>query len=219
MSSKSKAKIDWFNHLISLVVVFLGVTAGFILQNKKESSLNRSLEDKYLANFIADVEENISSLHKAILNDSLWISSNSYALNEISNNSLSFDSACQIVKSMLFLDEFKEQSVTYENMINSGNLNLISNYKLKQQIVSYHKRMDDFQMLNTVFKDYVNITFMPFIIKNFDVFKEKFNDPTIHKKIEFRNIFGAYFIYKQQMLDEYKDMVNKSEEFKSLLEK
>lgn len=59
-------------------MVFLGVTAGFVLQNTKELKQNRGLELKYMEGFKDDVVQNMGSLTEMVENDSAWILTNSY---------------------------------------------------------------------------------------------------------------------------------------------
>jgi len=66
-------KIKWTKLAIELIVVFLGVSAGFLLQNRKEASANKEQEQKYLQGFLADVNVNINELEESVIDDSLLL--------------------------------------------------------------------------------------------------------------------------------------------------
>lgn len=213
----SMKKIKWTTHLIELVVVFLGITAGFVLQNKKEQNADKELEQKYTEGIQVDVLENIRNLKECIQRDSFWLAQSKYALKLIATDSLSLDSANALIKTMIFYSEFEEQNTTYENITNSGNLNLIEDYDLKQKIVAYHKELENFKLLEIYFREYFTGTLMPFTMDNFDLFTEKLTVPKSHKSILFQNIFGTQYSLTQQRYKGYSDLLNESKKMEKLL--
>ena len=217
MKSTFVKKINWTNHIIELLVVFLGITAGFVLQNDKEQNQNKEFEQKYIVGFRDNVAENIESLQEGIQRDSLWLAESTYALKLIATASLKLDSANSLIKSMIYYSEFSEQTTTYENILNSGNLNLIEDYDLKQKIVEYHKGLEDFQLLETYFHDYFSETLMPFLMINYDLFNQKLTISNTHKSILFKNIFGTHFSLTQQRFEGYKRLLDESMKMEKLL--
>ena len=111
---------------------------------------------------------------------------------------------------MIFYSEFSEQITTYENILNSGNLNLIKDYDLKQKIVEYHRDIENFQLLETYFHDYFSETFMPFLMINYDLFSQKLTISNTHNSILFKNIFGTHFSLTQQRHEGYKGLLDES---------
>lgn len=210
-------KINWANHIIELLVVFLGITAGFVLQNDKEQSQNKEFEQKYIVGFRDNVAENIESLQEGIQHDSLWLAESTYALKLIATDSLRLDSANSLIKSMIYYSELSEQTTTYENILNSGNLNLIEDYDLKQKIVEYHKGLEDFHLLEAYFHDYFSETLMPFLMINYDLFSQKLTVSNAHKSILFKNIFGTHFSLTQQRHEGYKRLLDESIKMEKLL--
>ena len=206
-------ELNWTKLILELLVVFLGVTGGFILQNQKEKSNNQDLEIKYLEGFNTDLQENIIGINSFIKKDSNWLESNKYALKQIATDSLTIDSANALIKSMVFFAEFTEQTATYENILNSGNLNLISDYTVKQSIVSYHQDLQDFQFLQDYYKQFIENSFMPFIMTEFDLFKTQLTNPEIQKTIQFKNIIGTYYSLTQQRLKAFQELLEKSNSF------
>ena len=64
---------EWGKLFFELVVVFLGVTAGFVLNNFRMEQEEKKLEDKYLESFLQDVEFDIPALENAVRTDSVWL--------------------------------------------------------------------------------------------------------------------------------------------------
>lgn len=57
-------EVNWTALLLEMVVVFLGVTAGFLLNSWQSERADRELEQKYIADFIDDVNGNIDDLEE-----------------------------------------------------------------------------------------------------------------------------------------------------------
>ena len=210
-------KINWANRLAELLVVFLGVSAGFILQNYKENLQDEKLEQYYIASFIDDANTNILSLRNQITKDSLWIENNSYAIKLILVDSLSYDSACSLVTKMVMFSEFSEQTNTYEDIISSGNLNLIKNYTVKKEIISYYKSLKDIEIIDVFFKDYFSDNLMPFVMHKYDLVNHKILPIDAYKSIEFINVYVGYYSYSQQRINTHKELLEQSINLRELL--
>ena len=213
-----KKKIDWLNHSISLIVVFLGVTAGFILQNQKDNASDRDLEKKYISSFINDIDNNIEELKNLIENDSLWLGNNMYSAVYIMGDTLSYDSACSLIKSMVYFSEFSEQTDTYEDISGSGNLNLIKDFEMKNEIIAYHKSLKDYGFLERYSQEYYSTNFLPFIMNNFDLFTNIIIPKEIYKTVKFKNVVGGFISYTQQRIFAHKELLEESYNLKALLE-
>ncbi len=141
---KSKNKIqkirdyDWKKLFFELVVVFLGVTAGFLLNNRQLEKQDERLKIKYMNGFLQDVTTNITELKTSIESDSLWLNRVKPKLITIQKGTITVDSANAVIKQIISISKVGIQTGTYEDITNSGNLNIISDYNLKKQIVDYH---------------------------------------------------------------------------------
>ena len=215
---KQSNSINWTKLLLELMVVFLGVSAGFLLQNRKEDSGNRELEQKYIQGFVSDVNLNIEDLREAIEEDSLLLEDTKYAIPLIINDSLSLDSANSLIGRVAKFSEFTAHVITYENITNSGSLNLISKYEMRHQIVEYHKSFEDFKLLELYFRNHISNDFMPFLINRYDIFNQELEDYATVKTLRFHNIFAIHFSLTQQRLEGYKRLLKESEEIKKILE-
>lgn len=215
--TRNVKELNYTKLFLELLVVFLGVTAGFLLQNQKEMTQNDELEQKYLAGFYTDVNLNITKLDSLIILDSIWVVTNTSALKQIAQDSFSIDSANALIMKMLSYSEYTKQTSTYENIINSSNLNLIKNYELKLQIVEYHKSLEDFTILEHYLKDFHTQHLIPYVLNNFDVFGRKLNDPEQRKSIYHKNLMGIYYSLINQRWEVYKELMIESTELRDAL--
>jgi hypothetical protein len=212
-----KRKINWLEQGVSLLVVFIGISAGFILQNHKEALQDRKLERKYIESFLNDAEVNIKNLEDYIENDSLWIEENKYAIKLIITDSLTYDSACALMQNMVVFSEFVEQVDTYEDILNSGNLNLIKHYSVKKQIIAYHKKLREFEFLEEYFQEYFSNHLMPFLMAKVDVFKQKIIPVEAYKSVEFTNVYAGFYSLVQQRLAGCQELLKESQNMKNEL--
>ena len=214
-----RSNINWLATIIELFVVFLGVTAGFVLQNYNQGKSEKELEAKYLQGFRDDVTENIASLESQYDSDSVWLFTHHYAILQIVKDSLRSDSAALILESMAMFSKFTAQNVTYLNVTNSGNLGLIRDYDLRQHLVKYHMELDEFNLLEEYYHDYHKKDLIPYLIRNFDIFKKVFALSSGHQQLEFQNLFASTFSFKQQRIEGYHDLIESSNTLLAELDK
>jgi hypothetical protein len=59
-------KINWIEQVVSLIVVIIGISAGFILNEHRGNSYEHGLELKYLQGYQDNISSNISNLDEVI---------------------------------------------------------------------------------------------------------------------------------------------------------
>ena len=205
-----KVNYYWQRLFMELLVVFLGVTAGFLLNNWQLQEKDQVLEEKYLESFIEDVNSNIAELKKAINADSMWLARARPKLLLMKEGAISIDSANSLVRQIVSISRIDIQTGTYEDITNSGNLNLLSNYKVKKQIVDYHVEISGIEFIDTYFYDFFNDYVMPFVIEHYSVLKEKLIDARIIKSDRFGNIITSYYAVMQQRKAAYDNLLKQS---------
>ena len=223
--NESKIKLEkiknyhWSKLVLELVVVFLGVTAGFLLNNWQNQRQTFILEKKYLHGFLQDINSNIAELDRAIKTDSLWMKSARPKLLVMKTRTLKPDTANALFKMIVNISRADIQTGTYEDIINSGNLNIINDYKLKKRIVEYHVAVSGVKFIEDYFYRYFNQFVMPFIFSNYNVLKENFDNPEIIKTSKFSNVITEYYSMVQQQMVSYKGLLKNSYDLRNSLRK
>ena len=203
-------KYDWQKLLLELVVVFLGVTAGFLLNNWQNQKQTSSLEKKYLNGFLQDANANISELNNAVKADSLWLHNVKPKLLDLRNGKLKPDSANGLFKMIVNISKADIKTGTYDAIVNSGNMNIISNYVIKKQIVDYSSSISGTRYIEDYFYQYFNEFVMPFVFSNYNILKGAFDNPGIIKTTKFSNVVTGYYSMVQQRLASYKKLLDDS---------
>jgi len=208
---------DWKRLFLELLVVFLGVTAGFLLNSWQLERQDEDIANKYMDGFLHDVNANIVGFEEAIAEDSLWLIYTTPSLRSIQNGSVSVDSANVVLKQIVSISSLEFQTSTYEDITNSGKLNIISDYDLKKQIVDYHVTILGVGFIDDYFYDFFNDFSMPFIFSNFSVLNGRLAVPEIRNSIEFANVIAGYYSMVQQRQSAYQKLLDESHALKSYL--
>ena len=218
-SKKSFFEKDFSKLFFELIVVFLGVTAGFLLNNWKEKSSNKEIEKKYLENFADDIESNNTQLLKEIRKDSLWIKDVTPILKRIKNGNITLNLANGLLDKMTTVSMVTFKTGTYENIINSGNLNIISNYDVREQIVDYQLLLSDAKFLDDYYFQYFNEFVLPLLMTNYNFINKKITYKKVIYSTKFQNIASGYYSLKKQQKDSYKALLKSGKKLLKLLNK
>lgn len=210
---------EWGKLFFELIVVFLGVTAGFVLNNWRMEQEERKLEEKYLKSFLEDIKLDIPELEKAVETDSLWLVQGKPMLTSIVNKNIRTDSARVMIKMIVKISRLDANKSTFEEISNSGNLNILTNFELKSQIVKYYLDLGGVEFIDDYFNKYFSDFVMPFILSEYSVLTEEFKDKNVINSIRFSNVVAGYYSMVQQRVTAYKALLNDSYLLRDELEK
>jgi len=217
-TDKRLERRDWNKLVLELLVVFLGVTAGFIMNSWRTNVNDQRIEQQYLHGFLQDVEVNIPELDSSVISDSIWIMRSTPMMEMIAGNEMKLDSAISVLGQIIEISKMSLQTSTYEDITNSGNLNLIQDFKLRNHIVEYHLSMESVTFIDNWFYEYFGDYVMPFIFSEVNVLTGEFNNPELLSSHQFSNLLAGYYSMVQQRRAAYKELLDASLSFRELLE-
>lgn len=153
-------KIDWQYTFGEILIVIIGITIAFSLNRCSENAKQAKLEQQYLKSLKEDIDTDrnslSSNLEKLEKKKELLQTSFRYFNPTIpKRDSLlasSFFNSAQVI-------EFSAKNTTYQTLINSGDLNIISNFELKTSIQehyrNYGKLQQDYDRMVNISKKYI----------------------------------------------------------------
>ncbi|KAA3599124.1 MAG: hypothetical protein DWQ06_10930 [Calditrichaeota bacterium] len=200
-------EINWLKYTIELLVVILGVSIAFMLDNWKENKKNIELEKNFLSSFQNDLGkdnkdlENVISFEEKSLNELKNVIKKYAKGEEVSENEL-----FSVFQSMLSFSFIKANNNTFEFVKNSGHLAIIKNYRLKESFVAYYQKQSEVKYLEKFQSDYVNSFFLPFLNKNFDILAQEIPNKEILNSMEMKNIITGLLVLKTQSLESTKKL-------------
>ena len=197
MSFKMALKINWRYTIGEILIVIIGITIAFALNNFKDSHQNKKLRTQYLENLRSDIHEEIKQMHT--INDT--ISQKLQDINAIKPYLGSEKEERYAVISKVFdifrIVTFSPENTTYQTLINSGDMKLIDNFRLRKMIERHYNNehqavLLDYKRLENIYTTYLGA----FLINQIDYQKLRegdfsFMDETVFASI-ITSIEGSY---------------------------
>lgn len=195
------SRSHWLKLSLELIAVFVGISAGFFVNNYQQKKSDQKLELKYLESF-----------HKNLLVDSIEIKTH---IEEDQNNldisrravitmvggKLEEDSALALMSVIATFNNLNMQNATYESIVNSGHLGLIRDYELQEKLVNYYRYQESIRDVEQVYNDYVSDYVMPFFFESLDILGSSFVEGFQTDGREFKNLTAGYYIIAEQKMD------------------
>ncbi len=193
--------INWKYAIGEIVIVIIGITIAFSLNNWKEESQNLKLKRQYFESMQIDLEKEIEQLEQ---NDSSILERISkiekildYTSTEKGEPSLIFRYVFEVANTV----RFDPVNSTYQTMINSGDMKLINDFQLRRKIEEHYSShssiLKDYGRIEAISKKYI----ADFFIYEMDYDRIRKGDFSFLKKPILKNIYsslkGAYMIAKQ----------------------
>jgi hypothetical protein len=115
-----------------------------------------------------------------------------------------------MIKMILKISKLNANKSTFEEISNSGNLNILTNFELKSQIVKYYLDLGGVEFIDDYFNKYFSDFVMPFILSEYSVLTEEFKDKNVINSIRFSNVVAGYYSMVQQRVTAYQALLNDS---------
>lgn len=211
-------KIDWTSHFIELIVVFIGITAAFLLNNWRESRAEQKLELKYYSSLLKDLTDDSDALDDILSFGEHQDSVLGKFITRSIDDNFPKDSISNILIALVSISQFSAEMGTYETIKYSGNLDVFSDYELREEINSYYNKVDEAMVKQKLHSNFINSYCIPFIYKKVDIIKGKFR-PGVTIDIEFNNIVVGYKALLDQDLGAFQDLMKENMDLKLKLAK
>src|SRR5210317_1009185 len=214
---KWKLDIDWKSKLIDLLIVIIGITIAFQLNNFNESNKSNAQERDYLKSFYEENRDNELALSSA-LEFALKTKSDIDTLKQVLlSKDYEDDRIENLSASMMALSDFLPTLVTMENITQSGEFKLISDLEYRERLIDTYNSYQTTSQLESILSDYVDEYVTPFFFRNI-----RFSDFTsLHDNFkespEFENIVIGYDALLTQKLKGYEENLKKLKELNQLL--
>ncbi len=162
-------KIDWTNRLIELVVVFIGITAAFGLDNYREAQTQRELERKYIHSLQGDLRADKQQLESLVAESRSSLKQVAKLANLSNGAHISNDSLAVYASGMFRFQRFRPSRITYDALSGSGDLTVLTSFELKHQLAELYSLYEQTNEQDAVGRDHVNKYIVPYFYENFDL--------------------------------------------------
>jgi putative acetyltransferase len=219
--SKERKSFRWRDLLISkvfdLLIVIMGVSIAFQLNNLKLSADQKSLEKFYLESMVADLDKDIATYNRIIANiksdhDLIGVYLESYR-----QHTQPVDSLGYVIVQTLGFETFAGNQDTYATLLSSNGYSTLSDRTVRSRITEYYKKYGTIARFEKVYTDFLyqlNNYFSPYC----DFARAKIIDESIVDKVQTRN---NLFIAKAQLseaLEDYGEIMANAQALRASLE-
>lgn len=207
-----KGEIDWLNHGLEFAVVIIGILLAFQLNECATDSAEQKTVKNHLEEIRSETKYNDNALQASINQAESTISKLDSILVLIHAdrdynliNKLSID--------VLNLGGTYFRKNAFQNLIESGDIRFIEDFKTKQRIINlyeYYKWVEAFDEISSTLymEDYY-----PYLREHFDLVSGTTQEESIYQTRIFRNIVGAYRRTSANRLQKYRDCQDEIQEF------
>jgi len=137
------AKATWKYTLREIIIVIIGISIAFSMNKCADNVKNNKLRKEYLINLKSDVEADKVQLEKNIkaINNKLKTCAEIIPIlnSDQDPDMRSMNNIFEIVK----YENFSLKNITYKTLINSGDLKLIDDFKMKTSIQQHYSNYEE----------------------------------------------------------------------------
>lgn len=195
------SRSTWLKLSLELIAVFVGISAGFLVNSYQEYKGERKLEQKYLENFQKNLVADSILIKRHITEDQNNLDISRRATYAMTREKLPVDSALKVLSVTATFNNLNIQNATYESIVNSGNLGLIRDWALREELVNYYHFQQTIYDVEEVYNNYVNAYVMPYLFRNVDLISGDLSEDFQTDSREFKNLTAGYYSLASQKME------------------
>lgn len=198
---KKPSSFGWLRLSLELIVVFVGITGGFLFDSYREDRSDRKLEQKYLVSLHQNLIADSTLIKRHIAEDQNNLDISKMATYTMTERELPRDSALKVLSVIATFNNLNMQNATYESIVNSGSLGLISDWALREELVNYYRYQQGVRDVEVVYNAYINSYVMPFLFNSVDLITGELAADFRTDSKEFKNLTAGYYSLAEQKMD------------------
>ena len=211
-------EVDWKNHSIELIVVFIGITLAFMLNNWREDVKDNKLESQYINSFHDEIVYSNAKLNTIISTNRTKVEYLKKTIAQLKTDKLPIDSTLAVIAKMVQINLFIPKTNTYESIKNSGNFNLIDNYKIRSKIIEYYESFEGKKLIEEYYRMYIDNYLIPYFFENVDILNSKIVLEKGLDNFRLNNLIVGYYQLLVQVVDNYENIYELNKDLKLTLE-
>ena len=192
----SENRKKWTAYFLELLVVIIGISIAFALENWSEKKRNTMNEINYLESLDKDISQDINEV-QSILDSSKILVKN---INELFGALYGYTSEEMVknyhVTSAYSAPYFNSKDGTYISLLNSGTLRIIEDYELKSSIINlYNVHYDEILRQDDFIKNLVNNQIYPYMLSEVTFRADGKGITSLEplKAVKAINMLGSYY--------------------------
>ncbi len=199
------------NKILDLILVILGVSIAFQLNNWKVESDQLSLERYYLESMLGELQKEVLIIQNNVDHLKGDQKSVDASLGAIDDGSLIPDSLAVTVFEMLSFETFTANDNTFSMLENGNGMSIIKDRALRTKITEYYGRYESIRRFESVYTEFIFRMF-EFYSPHLDLRGRKFVDESVLKGTRTKN---SLLIARSQLgdgIEDYEDALRNAKE-------
>ena len=187
-----KTKLRWSEYLIELLVVIIGISIAFSIENYAANRKQKAEELQHLRGIVDDLETDarlfeefsgyVSTTLKHVKRLNQLI-----AKGESTNDSLNF-----LLMRAGWISNHAPRNISYASLKTSGGLDKLTGFELREKIIyHYEHKMGNIYFQNDIHDNYLKDFITPIQLKYADFTSKEGLDPDFFKLRENKNVFAG----------------------------
>lgn len=210
----SENRKKWTAYFLELLVVIIGISIAFALENWNESKKRTENEVNYLSSLKTDIEEDVTEIQTIMDSSQVLIQHISTLFGLLYRPEAGEQIQIHHVTSTYTAPYFNAKDGTFTSLLNSGALGIIENYQLKSQISNlYNVHYDELERLDEFVKDLVNTQIYPYMLAEiqFNPNGQGIMATAPLMTVKSINLIGSYWNFLRKRNDEYQRVKDQCE--------
>jgi hypothetical protein len=164
----SIGKNKLYEYVFEVIVIFVGITISFYVDNWKQSNEENKLEIEYLNGFLQDLKVDNKRLEMAIASTDVVNISSYQLLGCIARKEFQPDSFYVYSARIIEVNDFKPNMHTYEEIKSNSHLKLIKDDSLRKQIIDLYEFYKHLEFVDALARKQQLEYYLPYITERID---------------------------------------------------
>lgn len=213
----------WPEYVMEILVIVLSISASFALDEWKDRHNKKELEQLYLKELARDIAADTSQLSEIIAETKQIILRADKLLAPRQTGPLLASN--QLIGDIRFTfkrPRFVAQDATFSDLKNTGNLQSISSFSLKNDLFNYYKQYESTVLIEAAELGATNEFMGPYILKRLPLAggstaRQKAQLESMLGDVEFQNSMVLRQITRQELLQEYSQALQQGKHVLSVI--
>lgn len=219
----------WPEYILEIIVVIIGITISFGLNNIKEDASNSKLEQGFIKGLMDDISSDIKDLEETIRQTEIVIRSGQTLLDQSDAEKLTIEKKefVNLVRSIVERPSFVSKNATFSALKSSVSLQLIQDMELKNLLFDYDQQYQALKIVEAAEQQETVAITGPYIIKYIPLADSKRSDDwlknlameNILSDVEFVNNVILRLEKRKELLEGYKKVLDLAHQIQDALKR
>jgi hypothetical protein len=216
--ARTKSKIKWKEYLIELLVVIIGITIAFGIENYAANQKQRSEELLHLKGIVDDLETDLRIFEEFMGYNETTLKYVQRLNSLILNRQVNHDSLNFLLIRAGWISNYEPRNISYNSLRTSGGLDKLRSFELRKQIVyHYEHKMKNVYFQNEIHSNYLHEYITPIQLKYSDFTSREGVNRDFFQQRENKNVFAGLEGQLSNKVDNYQEAVEDTREILNMV--